>query len=374
MIASVTLDNFKCFRHFYIPLRKLTLIAGVNGAGKSSVIQSLLLLRQSCLDKDTDWKQGLVIKGELVDLDDASQLLYAGADAGTPNIHIEVENDDTESIVLNMEASSTNNVAKASNTGDLDKAKQTWPLFREDFVYLYADRKHPQSKYIKEKPTRLDSRLGDKTANDAAFRLAQAVNTNEQLAINELKHVNASDLTIARNVNAWINYVMGSSVGVTAEETEKDKEAKFVYSVRNKQGEELQLSPLNMPFGNSYVLPIVLAVLTAPEGSMILIENPESHLHPSAQIRLGELLSRAAKAGIQIVVETHSDHLMNGIRMACHQGLIGNDDIEMDLIGIEKDGVTHSRQNVSLDSDGYVENWIPGFFDEWETALKTLIP
>jgi predicted ATPase len=301
-------------------------------------------------------------------------LLYAGADAGTPNIHIEVENDDTESIVLNMEASSTNNVAKASNTGDLDKAKQTWPLFREDFVYLYADRKHPQSKYIKEKPTRLDSRLGDKTANDAAFRLAQAVNTNEQLAINELKHVNASDLTIARNVNAWINYVMGSSVGVTAEETEKDKEAKFVYSVRNKQGEELQLSPLNMPFGNSYVLPIVLAVLTAPEGSMILIENPESHLHPSAQIRLGELLSRAAKAGIQIVVETHSDHLMNGIRMACHQGLIGNDDIEMDLIGIEKDGVTHSRQNVSLDSDGYVENWIPGFFDEWETALKTLIP
>ena len=122
------------------------------------------------------------------------------------------------------------------------------------------------------------------------------------------------------------------------------------------------------------MLPIVLAVLTAPEDSMILIENPESHLHPSAQIRLGELLSRAANAGVQIVVETHSDHLMNGIRMACHQGLIGNDDIEMDLIGVEQDGVTHSRQNISLDSDGYVENWIPGFFDEWETALKSLIP
>ena len=43
MITSVTLDNFKCFEHFYIPLRKMTLIAGVNGAGKSSVIQSLLL-------------------------------------------------------------------------------------------------------------------------------------------------------------------------------------------------------------------------------------------------------------------------------------------------------------------------------------------
>ena len=373
MITSVTLDNFKCFEHFYIPLRKMTLIAGVNGAGKSSVIQSLLLLRQSCLDKDTDWKQALVINSGLVELEDASQLLYAGADVKNPNIHIEVENDETDAIAFDMEASSTNNAAKVTYTGDLDKAKQTWPLFRDDFVYLYADRKHPQSKYIKD-TSRLDSRLGDKSANNAAFRLAQAINTNEQLAAKELKYQSAADQTVARNVNAWINYIMGSSVGVTAEETEKDKEAKLVYSVRNKQGEELQLSPLNMPFGNSYVLPIVLAILTAPEGSMILIENPESHLHPSAQIRLGELFSRAAMAGVQIVVETHSDHLMNGIRMACHQGLIENDDIEMDLIGVEKDGVTHSRQNVSLDKEGYVENWIPGFFDEWETALKSLIP
>lgn len=373
MITSVTLDNFKCFEHFYIPLRKLTLIAGVNGAGKSSVIQSLLLLRQSCLDKDTDWKQALVISGALVDLEDASQLLYAGAQTSTPNIHLEVEHDDTETLAFEMEASSTNNVAKATYTGDLDRAKQNWSLFRGDFVYLYADRQHPKSKYIKE-TSRLDSRLGDRTANNAAFRLAEAVNKNELLVIKQLKHANATDLTVARNVNAWINYVMGCAVGVTAEETEKDKEAKLVYSVRNKQGEELQLSPLNMPFGNSYVLPIVLAVLTAPEGSMILIENPESHLHPSAQIRLGELLSRAAKAGVQIVVETHSDHLMNGIRMACHQGLIGNNDIEMDLIGVEKDGITHSRQHIGLDSDGYVENWVPGFFDEWESALKSLIP
>ena len=373
MITSVTLNNFKCFEHLYIPLRKMTLIAGVNGAGKSSVIQSLLLLRQSCLDKDTDWKQALVISSGLVELEDASQLLYAGADVKNPNIHIEVENDELDTIAFDMEAYTTNNTAKVTYTGDLDKAKLNWPLFRNDFVYLYADREHPQTKYIK-KTSRLDSRLGDKFANNTAFRLAKAVNTNEQLAVKELKHQSVADQTVAKNVNAWINYVMGSSVGVTAEETEKDKEARLVYSVRNKQGEELQLSPLNMPFGNSYVLPVVLAVLTAPKDSMILIENPESHLHPSAQIRLGELLSRAAMAGVQIVVETHSDHLMNGIRMACHQGLIGNNDIEMDLIGVEKDGVTHSRQNVSLDKEGYVENWIPGFFDEWETALKSLIP
>lgn len=373
MITSITLDNFKCFEHFYIPLRKLTLIAGVNGAGKSSVIQSLLLLRQSCYDKDTDWKQALVIRSKLVDLEDASQVLYAGADAKYPLVHIEVENDGKETIAFDMEGTSLGDEAKISYEGDLDKAKQNWSLFRDDFVYLYADRIHPKSKYIKEK-SRFDSRLGDRTANNAVFRLAQAVNTNEQIAIKGLKHESSPDLTVARNMNAWINYIMGNSMGVTAEETEKDKEARYVYSVKNKDGEELQLSPLNMPYGNSYVLPIVLAVLTASEGSLLLIENPESHLHPSAQIKIGEFLSHAAKAGVQIVVETHSDHLMNGIRIACHQGLISNSDVEMDLIGVEIDGVTHSRQNISLDSDGYVENWVPGFFDEWEQALKSLIP
>ena len=101
------------------------------------------------------------------------------------------------------------------------------------------------------------------------FRLAQAVNTNEQISITEMKHEDALDMTVARNVNAWINYIVGSQMGVTAEETEKDKEARFVYSVRNKESEEQRLSPLNMPFGNSFVLPIVLAVLTAPEYSII---------------------------------------------------------------------------------------------------------
>ena len=99
--------------------------------------------------------------------------------------------------------------------------------------------------------------------------LAQAVNTNEQISITEMKHEDALDMTVARNVNAWINYIVGSQMGVTAEETEKDKEARFVYSVRNKESEKQRLSPLNMSFGNSFVLPIVLAVLTAPEYSII---------------------------------------------------------------------------------------------------------
>ena len=82
---------------------------------------------------------------------------------------------------------------------------------------------------------------------------------------------------------------MGGQVSLTARETEKDKEARFEYSIFNNSGLGQQLSPLNMPFGHSYVLPVILAVLTAPAGSLILVENPESHLHPGAQLPDGRI-------------------------------------------------------------------------------------
>ena len=373
MLTEITLDRFKCFNHLYMPLKPLTLIAGVNGAGKSSVIQALLMLVQSCRDKDYDWKEHVVINGDLTDLDNARFLMYNSADADKGTVDVTVENDGEQQISFAITPKQTDRVATCVTEGNLDEAKEKWSLFADSFVYLNAARERPRGKY-EAKTSRMDSRLGDISANNAAFLFAREINAKKSIAIETLKHPEAKDASVLRNVSAWISYIMGEAVEVTAKETEKDKEARFEYTITNKDGEGQVLSPLNMPFGHSYIMPIVLAVLTAPKDSLIMIENPESHLHPSAQTRMGEFLSRAANEGIQVIIETHSDHLMNGIRIACHQGLIGNDDIEMDLIGVEEDGVTHSRQHISLDSDGHVENWVPGFFDEWETALKSLIP
>lgn len=251
MITSLTLDNFKCFEHFYMPLRPLTLIVGTNGAGKSSIIQSMLLLRQSCLDKDVDWRENLVINSGLVELDSASDILYASVEGKEARIYIEIENDDADSISFSINPETVDNVSQVSCEGDLDKAKKEWPLFDSSFVYLYADRVQPHAKYVKS-ISRLDSRLGDKTANNAVFRFAQAINTNENIAINSLRHKHAIDNSVYRNVGAWINDLMGSDIDVTAEEVEKGKEAKYVYSVTNKENESKNLSPLNMPFGQSY--------------------------------------------------------------------------------------------------------------------------
>lgn len=372
MLTQITLERFKCFNRLYMPLKPLTLIAGTNGAGKSSIIQGLLLLRQSCKDKDYDWKKKVVINGGLVDLEDAGKLLYINAEGDSSDIVLRIENDDTDEIAFNISPKQEKTTASCSVEGDLDKAKNEWSLFSDDFVYLYADREQPRSKYIMTSETRLDSRLGNRSASNAAFLLASEVNNNKDIRIPNLKHESAMDSTVLRNVSAWISYIMGGNVSLTAKETEKDKEARLEYSIFNNSGVEQQLSPLNMPFGHSYVLPIILAVLTAPSGSMILVENPESHLHPGAQLRMGEFLSIAAACGIQIIIETHSDHLMNGIRLSCRKRIISPEIIEMDLIGLDTDGYTHVRRPIQLNPDGTVKNLVPGFFDEWEKALTSL--
>lgn len=370
MIDSIQLDNFKCFKRLYIPLKPLTLIAGANGAGKSSIIQSLLLLRQSFIDKDTDFSKELLLNGDLVELDNAEDLLYSDAEGESPNINITVEFDEKE-IRFDISPETKNERASFKAVGDLGSLCSS-ALFNKDFVYLYADRIHPKMKYRKN-VSKQDSRLGDKTASNCVFRFVQAINSTEQIAITSLKNDSAKDTTILRNVSAWLNYIMGYAMDVKAEETEKDTEAKYIYSISNKLGEEKTLSPLNVPFGTNYLLPIVFAILTAPVGSMILIENPESHLHPAAQGRIGELIARCAQAGVQIIVETHSDHLMNGIRYACKKGWLDSNNLEMDLIGLDSDGRTHVRKHVDINDKGNIESWIPGFFDEWEQALGRML-
>src|SRR5260221_6265573 len=88
-----------------------------------------------------------------------------------------------------------------------------------------------------------------------------------------------------------------------------------------------RLRPQNVGYGLSHVLPILTACLGAQTGALLLIENPESHLHPSGQSAMGEFLAQVASAGIQLIVETHSDHVLNGIRRAVKRGQLTPQDV-----------------------------------------------
>ena len=85
--------------------------------------------------------------------------------------------------------------------------------------------------------------------------------------------------------------------------------------------------PVNVGFGIPYVLPLITELLVSDEKSLLLIENPESHLHPKGQTMIAKLISLASENGCQFLCESHSDHVINGVRVAAKQEMIHNEKI-----------------------------------------------
>ena len=123
----------------------------------------------------------------------------------------------------------------------------------------------------------------------------------------------------------------------------------------------------------------MLGILTAEPGSLLLIENPEAHLHPAAQAKMGKLLALSAQYGVQIIVETHSDHLLNGIRLLV-KGDKEWDKVDSDKIivhyfnsELEDDFDKRYKDTLKINPSGKLDGWPVGFFDEWEKNLRTLV-
>jgi len=131
----------------------------------------------------------------------------------------------------------------------------------------------------------------------------------------------------------------------------------------------------NIGFGVTYTLPILVAILSAKPKTLILLENPEAHLHPKGQSKIGELLALAASCGVQIIVETHSDHVLNGIRLAVHDKRIEAKVVQLHYFQKkEEDGIAVSEViSPNIDQDGRIDEWPDGFFDEWRNILAKLI-
>lgn len=368
MIKNLSIENYKCFReNEEFVFSNLTLISGINGAGKSSVIQAMLILRQSWLNKFVDLHTQVKLDGDLVNVGETSSL--RNSQGSSPIVRIALIEDQLEEVSFEIDTTSYKAIAPVIIKGNLDSLTGTSSLFKEDFVYLYADRIIPEKRYKRTEPSLTDSRLGDRQGSNTAFRLYQSIVNNELLPIPELVFAEDGN-SVLNNVSAWINYILGGySMRISASQESTD-EVSIKYYVKNNAGIENEMSPENVAFGNSYILPIVLGVLTAERGSLIIIENPEAHLHPAAQTRMGVFLSRAAHQGVQIVIESHSEHLMNGIRLSVKKNELTSDEVEFYFIDLYKGSPRKTR--IPVKDNGGLTRWPNGFFDEWENSLMEI--
>ncbi|MBF0402304.1 MAG: DUF3696 domain-containing protein [Magnetococcales bacterium] len=129
--------------------------------------------------------------------------------------------------------------------------------------------------------------------------------------------------------------------------------------------------PANIGYGLTYVFPIILAGLLANEGQVLVIDSPEAHLHPMGQSRMGYFLATMAAAGVQVLIETHSDHVLNGVRIAVKDRKIAPDQVALHFF---QSPANQSAQVtfLQIDGQGHVSGWPAGFFDQAEKDLANL--
>ncbi len=366
MITEVRLRNFKCFEELDLPLAPLTLLSGENGAGKSSVLQALLLLRQSAVHgalKDN----GLVLNGELVRLGSFGTILRADAPFGA-SIDVGIAWDDHEEAWVRLNENQEHNVA-------------TWPDRPPSSRcrYVAADRIGPQAAFgMSDVHVHANDDIGARGEYAAHYL---AVDKRPSIPLPGLclraEDFGASATPAASNklkdqVEAWLGLV-APGVRLQVELHRAMDVVWLAFQFPGASGLSDPRRPTHVGFGLTYVLPLLVALLSARPQSLVIIENPEAHLHPRAQRLLVQLFARAAVAGVQVIVETHSDHILNGARVAVRRGIVPANDVRIHFFR-QTSGQSHPEVlSPRVLDTGALSEWPAGFFDEWDRALDDLL-
>ena len=134
--------------------------------------------------------------------------------------------------------------------------------------------------------------------------------------------------------------------------------------------------PVNVGYGYSYILSLLVSIVLATEGSYIIVENPEAHLHPAAQAKVMNVLMEAAlERSLQLIVETHSDHVLNTTLRAVKEQRLTMNDLQVLFFSNsnEEDGHTVAQvRNLEINELGHIKNPPLQFFEQYSIDLRAL--
>ncbi|WP_367599197.1 DUF3696 domain-containing protein [Pseudomonas fulva] len=360
MIKKLKLKNFKCFKEAAFNFTPLTVFCGANSAGKSTALQALLLLKQS--SKNGSIANGMLsLAGEYFSFGHVTDVMCHSAEGGELSISIDSTNFNSE-IKLNNPDDYQLKIPQACD--------YTHEYFTTDFHYLSAYRLCPQNSYdVNCDPSKIDIGIYGQYAISELNRHKDRPAANQILAKKVCPHLieDGRQIKLGIAFQAAMRIVTpGFEINLT-DHKNLDKVSN-TFPIGGKSVNEIR--PVNTGFGISYVLPIVLALLCTHEGGHLLIENPEVHLHPAAQSKLAELLTMASTCGIQVIVETHSDHIINGMRAHVKENAIQNGHVTIHSVRAV-DGERNITE-ILIDDDGGLSDMDVGFFDQAEIDLMRL--
>lgn len=375
MLSRIKLTNFKAFAEQTIALAPLTLLTGLNSSGKSTVLQALALLRQSndagVLLEGFAVEPGFLLNGDLVELGTGRDLRHEAYNKAQPDISVALTAGDrehvwaavygTEDDFLVLRGSKDSRTYILRLLGDLG-------LFSRGFQYLKADRITPAASYPRSRHAAVGREFlgarGEHTVN--FLRTFQ----DRPIPNRALARPEQSSLGLLDQTQSWLQRLC-PGVSLQAVGIENTDTVRLGYRFGSGALVSEWHRPTNVGFGLTYALPIVVACLAASPGSLLLLENPEAHLHPQGQTWLARLAGHAAAGGVQIIMETHSDHVLNGVRLMVKEGVLKPEDTAVHFF--RRTGTGAEVVSPRVGPDGMLSEWPPGFFDEWENSLEQLL-
>lgn len=367
MLNNLIIKNFKCFENLNVELSNLNVFAGINSMGKSSVIQAILLLRQS-YEMGTLTK-GLHLNGDLTQIGIGFDLMYRNSNQDEVSIGVIDGGDD---IVWKYKYNKDSDYQELNYTNVRQEQINRINIFNSTFSYISAERIGPQ-RYYKQSYHEIYEKnqvgfRGELFADYLSKRGLEDKVENKQVLFD-----NESGEYLIYQTEKWLS-VISPGIHINPKQYQEAGLIGIEYKVYGSN-----YTPVNVGFGLSYVIPIIVNLLKAKQGDLVIIENPEAHLHPKGQRKMGELIALVASGGVQIILETHSDHILNGIRLSVKNKMISRGDVRLNYFyqKIESDLtlgeiVTHQKCSPAILDDGSLSDWPDGFFDEWDKALDEL--
>jgi predicted ATPase len=424
-IKRLSVEGFKSISQFQsIEVRPLTILAGANSSGKSSILQPLLLLKQTL---EATYDPGpLLINGPNLKFTSADQFLSKSTRSRSGT---------TGRLVIEIEPSigPTWRIEFARKESGGIRIKD-WQLTESSYARQYQSRFTPQMESSDILRTLPEDALGiwkdlvrhfenpeyviqtDRCffnvsinqSEDRSSRLSFPVFTPSTLISHLVRSTihlpglrgnpertypvsaigetfdGTFDSYTASVITHWERYNATSKIGDLREglehlgltrkvETKSLDETQVELRVgrlphATQGGAHDLVNVADVGFGVSQTLPILVALIQAEPGQLVYIEQPEIHLHPRAQVALARILGRAARKGVRVLIETHSSLLLLAIQSLVAEGSISGEDVALHWFCRDEEGATNVISSF-LDQSGTFGEW-PEDFGEVSLELE----
>ena len=384
MLTRIDLRHFKCFEIMKLPLRPLTLLSGANASGKSSVMQALVLLHQTM--REHEWSSRLMLNGAAVRLGTVADVIdelhgrrewgIALLDDDEAWFQWEFEGERSD---MSMGVRTAPGETKDGMGWKVDESEPLHCLLPTSLLtppssdsltnclrgltYLTAERLGPREYYMFDDP-----QLTPVVGSQGEYAVSVLHSGRDAHVLDSLV-VQGVPPTRFRQVEARMDHFFP---GCVLEIEQIPRANAVTLGIRISSGTEFH-RPIHTGFGLTQVLPIMVAALSANKDDLLLIENPEVHLHPAGQAAIGEFLAEVASADVQVMIETHSDHVLNGIRRAVKSGMLASDGIALHFFRPRRENATNGEpqvQSPTLDDNGNIDSWPDGFFDQFDRDMN----